>query len=132
MQPEHCWANIKFELKGYCSNWIQIFDTNSVVYSSYFCRCWDLVSDGAKLFCHCQVPVLEGAKHISFSQFSCEKLICFAPSKAILGFLDCATTSIIHSLRVGWRNFFSSCAVVSVFGSGGKYIFVLFTMYLCT
>ncbi len=26
----------------------------------------------------------------------------------------------IHSLRVGWRNFFFSCAVVSVFGSGGK------------
>jgi hypothetical protein len=26
----------------------------------------------------------------------------------------------IHSLRVGWRDFFSSCAVVSVFGSGGK------------
>ena len=26
----------------------------------------------------------------------------------------------IHSLRVGWRNFFSSCAVVSVFGSGEK------------
>ncbi len=26
----------------------------------------------------------------------------------------------IHSLHVGWRNFFSSCAVVSVFGSGGK------------
>jgi hypothetical protein len=25
-----------------------------------------------------------------------------------------------HWLRVGWRNFFSSCAVVSVFGSGGK------------
>ncbi len=25
-----------------------------------------------------------------------------------------------HSLRVGWRNIFSSCAVVSVFGSGGK------------
>ncbi len=25
-----------------------------------------------------------------------------------------------HLLRVGWRNFFSSCAVVSVFGSGGK------------
>ncbi len=25
-----------------------------------------------------------------------------------------------HSLRMGWRNFFSSCAVVSVFGSGGK------------
>jgi hypothetical protein len=25
-----------------------------------------------------------------------------------------------HSLRIGWRKFFSSCAVVSVFGSGGK------------
>ncbi len=25
-----------------------------------------------------------------------------------------------HSLGVGWRNFFSSCAVMSVFGSGGK------------
>jgi hypothetical protein len=25
-----------------------------------------------------------------------------------------------HSLRMGWRNFFSSCAVVSVFGFGGK------------
>ncbi len=24
-----------------------------------------------------------------------------------------------HLLRVGWRNFFSSCAVVSVFGTGG-------------
>jgi hypothetical protein len=27
----------------------------------------------------------------------------------------------LHSLRVGWRNLFSSCAVVcQVFGSGGK------------
>jgi hypothetical protein len=26
----------------------------------------------------------------------------------------------IHLLRVGWRNFFPSCADVSVFGSGGK------------
>ena len=25
-----------------------------------------------------------------------------------------------HSLRMGWRNFFSSCDVVSGFGSGGK------------
>jgi hypothetical protein len=27
---------------------------------------------------------------------------------------------IIHLLRVGWRNFFYSCPVVSVFGSGGE------------
>ncbi len=33
---------------------------------------------------------------------------------------------------MGWRNFFSSCAVVSVFGSGGKQVLVLFTMNLCT
>ncbi len=26
----------------------------------------------------------------------------------------------IHSLRMGWRNLISSCAVVSVFCSGGK------------
>ncbi len=35
-----------------------------------------------------------------------------------------------HSLRVGWRNFFSSCAVVSVFGSGGKSVLVYILMYL--
>ncbi len=29
------------------------------------------------------------------------------------------TEEQIHLLRVGWRNFFSSCAFVSVFGSGG-------------
>jgi hypothetical protein len=30
------------------------------------------------------------------------------------------TEEQIHLLHVGWRNFFSSCAVVSIFGSGGK------------
>jgi hypothetical protein len=28
---------------------------------------------------------------------------------------------------VGWRNLFSSCAVVSVFGTGGKYVLVFHT-----
>jgi hypothetical protein len=51
-------------------------------------------------FCHCQVLVLEGAKHISFSQFSHEKLICFAPSKAVPGFLDGATTSVTNFSEV--------------------------------
>ncbi len=37
----------------------------------------------------------------------------------------------MHSLRVGWKNLFSSCAVVSVFYSGGKQVLVLHTtMYL--
>ncbi len=31
---------------------------------------------------------------------------------------------------MGWRNFFSSCAVVSVFGSGGKEVLVLHTYVL--
>ncbi len=35
-----------------------------------------------------------------------------------------------HSLRVGWRNFFPSCAVVSVFGSSGKQDLVYILMYL--
>ena len=33
-------------------------------------------------------------------------------------------------LRVGWRNLFSSCAVVSVFGSGGEQVLVLHTIYV--
>jgi hypothetical protein len=37
---------------------------------------------------------------------------------------DCALAEnflhAIHSLRMGWRNFFSSFGFVSVFGSGGK------------
>ena len=37
----------------------------------------------------------------------------------------------LPTLRVGWRSLFSSCAVVSVFGSGGKQILVIhITMYL--
>ncbi len=35
-----------------------------------------------------------------------------------------------YLLRVGWRNFFSSCAVVSVFGSGRKQVLVYVLMYL--
>ncbi len=36
------------------------------------------------------------------------------------GLTDGQTEEQLHLLRVGWRNLFSSCAVVSVFGSGGK------------
>ncbi len=36
----------------------------------------------------------------------------------------------IHLLRVGWRDFFSSCGFVSVFGSGGKQALVLHTYVL--
>ncbi len=38
--------------------------------------------------------------------------------------------SQIHLLCVGWRNLFSSCAVVSVFCSGGKQVLVLHTTYV--
>ncbi len=40
------------------------------------------------------------------------------------------TEEQIHLLHVGWRNFFSSCAVVSVFCSGGKKVLVLHTYIL--
>ncbi len=36
----------------------------------------------------------------------------------------------IHSLCVGWRNLFSSCAVVSVFCSGRTQVLVLHTTYV--
>jgi hypothetical protein len=36
--------------------------------------------------------VLDGANRFSFSQFSCEKLKGFAPSKAVPGILDGVTT----------------------------------------
>jgi hypothetical protein len=36
----------------------------------------------------------------------------------------------MHLLRVGLRNFFPSCAVVSVFGSGGKQVLLLHTYVL--
>ncbi len=45
------------------------------------------------------------------------------------------TEKQIDLLRMGWRNFFSSCAVVSGFGSGGKWVlvltFVLTVQYSC-
>ena len=40
------------------------------------------------------------------------------------------TEEQIHLLCKGWRNFFSSCAAVSVYGSGGKWVLVLHTYVL--
>jgi hypothetical protein len=62
-----------------------LFYTKSYVCENslfYFCCCLDPDLDGAK---HPD-PVLEGVKHIHFSQFSCKKIILFAPSKAKPGF----------------------------------------------
>jgi hypothetical protein len=42
------------------------------------------------------------------------------PSLSPYSQTELQTEKGIHLLRMGWRNFFSSCAVVSVFGSGGK------------
>ncbi len=63
------------------------------------------------------------------------------PSLSPYRMTDERTEKRIHSLRVGWRNLptlcvgwrnlFSSCPVVSVFGSGGKQVLVVHTtMYL--
>ncbi len=40
------------------------------------------------------------------------------------------TEKRIHLLCVGWRNFFSSCAFLSIFGSGGKQVLVYILMNL--
>ncbi len=48
--------------------------------------------------------------------------ICIRVQKTVVG--------QIHSLRVGWRNFFSSCGFVSVFGSGRILVLVLHTYVL--
>ncbi len=51
-----------------------LFHTKSYICENslfYFCRCLDPVLEGAK---HPD-PVLGGAEHIHFSQFSCEKRI---------------------------------------------------------
>ncbi len=52
------------------------------------------------------------------------------PSLSPYSQTELLTEEGIHSLHVGWRNFFSSCAVVSVFGSGGELVLVLHTYVL--
>ncbi len=52
------------------------------------------------------------------------------PSLSPYSQTESQTEEQIHLLGAGWRNFFSSCAVVSVFGSGGKQVLVLFTYVL--
>ncbi len=44
--------------------------------------------------------------------------------------IESLTEKWIHLLRVGWRNLFSSCAVVSVFCSGRKKVLVHHTPYV--
>ncbi len=52
------------------------------------------------------------------------------PSLSPYSQTESLTEEQIHSLRVGWRNLFSSCGFVSVFGSGGKLVLVLYTYVL--
>ncbi len=42
----------------------------------------------------------------------------------------CKQKLMKHLLCMGWRNFFSSCGFVSVFGSGGKQVLILYTYVL--
>ena len=47
--------------------------------------------------------------------------------------MDRITDGKMNTLAArGPEELFFSCAVVSVFGSGGKLVLVIFTMYLCT
>ncbi len=47
-------------------------------------------------------------------------LVIVSTWRAAFVFILCRVFFHKHLLRVGWRNFFSSCGFVSVFGSGGK------------
>ncbi len=63
---------------------------------------------------------------------ACQKYVCTVhlwaaydtftlhPSLSPYSRTELGTEKQIHSLHMGWRNFFYSCAVVSVFGSGGE------------
>jgi hypothetical protein len=54
------------------------------------------------------------------SDLSVKHSFTLYPSLSPYGWTESLTEEQIHSLHVGWRNFFSSCGFVSVFGSGGK------------
>jgi hypothetical protein len=56
----------------------------------------------------------------SLQKIVANKKVCETPHHRPANILGFFGKEKKHSLRVGWRNFFSSCAVLSVFGSGGK------------
>ncbi len=52
-------------------------------------------------------------------------MLCITNTKRVLGSLHSLRLSVLHGLE----ELFSSCAVVSVFGCGGKLVLVLHTYY---
>ncbi len=115
------------------ANLVQIFLLNLRIFFSYFLLCMDL-----QLYSHnCFLKIsrtlfdfLNNTYWVSFfwrnnSLIFRTGVFLFLRNTLLLHFLspysrtERQTESQIHSLRVGWRNFFSSC-VVSVFGSGRK------------
>ncbi len=75
------------------------------------------------------IPSMHTERKIT--NLSVKTLLLYIPLLALTdGQTESLTEGQIHLLRVGWRNFFSSFAVVSVFGSGGKKVLVLHTYVL--
>ncbi len=75
------------------------------------------------------------ASRMRWGMSHAEMSLCHHPPPPRFCFCLCVTT--IHTTvskntlaALGWRNFFSSCAVLSVFGSGWKYVLVYILMYL--
>ncbi len=81
-----------------------------------------------KIVNNCSIPSMHAERQIT--NLSVKHSFTLYPSLSPYSQKELQTEEQIHSLRVGWRNFFSSCAVVSVFGSGGKQVLVLHT-YVC-
>jgi hypothetical protein len=77
---------------------------------------------------NCSIPLSHTERQIT--NLSVKHSFTLYPSLSPYGRTESRTEEQIHLLHVGWRNFFSSCAVVSVFGSGRKLVLVLQTCVL--
>ncbi len=64
------------------------------------------------------IPLTHAERQIT--NLSVKHSFTLYPSLSPYGQTESLTEGQIHLLRMGWRNFFSSCAVVSVLGSGGE------------
>jgi hypothetical protein len=77
---------------------------------------------------NCSIPSTHADRQIT--KLSVKHSFTLYPSLSPYSRTELQTEKWIHLLHVGWRNFFSSCAFVSVFGFGRKWVLVLLTYVL--
>ena len=81
-----------------------------------------------KLVNNCSIPSTHTERQTT--DLSVKHSFTLYPSLSPYRQTELQTEKQIHLLRVGWRKFFSCCAVVSVFGSGRKQVLILHTTYV--